>query len=215
MADKRQIEVEIKDVFPTPVYFSNINRALTQNELDFVEQLRKNCYKNEYNYTSNETEVLLYKPMKLVNEFIEVAVSDYFRRIINPSKSNKITPVITQSWLNFTKESESHHPHAHPNSLLSGVFYFNAEKEIDNISFFQNNYDRIYIESDKHNKYNATSYSFAVNSGDLLLFPSNLHHKVNTKKGKNLRVSLAFNVFFTGNIGVKSKLTHLNVDIKK
>ena len=66
---------------------------------------------------------------------------------------------------------------------------------------------------DKHNKFNATSYSYAVNTGDLLIFPSHLHHKVNTKKGKNLRVSLAFNVFFTGNIGVKSKLTHLNIKI--
>ena len=36
---------------------------------------------------------------------------------------------ITQSWINFTKKGEYHHPHAHPNSLISGVFYVEADKD--------------------------------------------------------------------------------------
>lgn len=208
---KIDIESEIKSIFPTPVYFSNINRNFTEEELNFVADCQKDSYKNEYNYTSRNVKVLFDDKMKSIKDFISVTILDYFKKIINPSKNNNITPVITQSWLNFTKESEGHHPHAHPNSLISGVFYFNADKEYDNIEFFKNNYNSLQIESDKYSIYNASSYVFPVNIGDLLLFPSSLHHKVNIKKGKNLRTSLAFNVFFVGEVGDEHKLTYLNV----
>ena len=45
--------------------------------------------------------------------------------------------------------------------------------------------------------------------GSVLLFPSHLVHGVDGKKGKNLRISLAFNVFFKGCIGSKDDLTEL------
>ena len=43
----------------------------------------------------------------------------------------------------------------------------------------------------------------------LFLFPSFLHHGVDKKKGTNTRISLSFNVFMKGKIGVKEQLTEL------
>jgi hypothetical protein len=43
------------------------------------------------------------------------------------------------------------------------------------------------------------------------MFPSSLTHMVETKEGTNTRISLAFNVFIKGTIGVNSLLTELTL----
>jgi len=209
---KIDIESVIKGIFPTPVYFSNIGRSFTQQELDFVSKCKLDCYKNENNFTSKNVNVLYDPVMESIKGFLDVVITDYFIKVLNPSKDNNITPVITQSWLNFTKESESHHSHAHPNSFISGVFYFDADKQNDSIEFFKNVYESIHIETEKFNSYNSSSMKYPVKTGDLLLFPSSLSHRVNIKKGKNIRTSLAFNVFFIGEVGNKTKLTYLKIN---
>jgi len=41
------------------------------------------------------------------------------------------------------------------------------------------------------------------------MFPSPTTHQVDVKKGKNTRISLAFNTFYKGTIGSNSSLTEL------
>ena len=60
-----------------------------------------------------------------------------------------------------------------------------------------------------YNIFNSLTWSFVVKTGDILLFPSNLGHSVQTKKGKNLRISLSFNVFVKGQLGVTKNLDEL------
>ena len=59
--------------------------------------------------------------------------------------------------------------------------------------------------------YNSTSWKFNVETNDLVLFPSSLEHSVEKKKGSNLRISLAFNVFIKGNIGKEDDLNDLSL----
>ena len=46
----------IENLFPTPIYMSNIDRTFTKQELQFVTEQKKHCVKNEGNicllYTS-------------------------------------------------------------------------------------------------------------------------------------------------------------------
>jgi hypothetical protein len=56
-----------------------------------------------------------------------------FRTIICPK--NNIELYITQSWLNYTEENQYHHRHEHPNSVVSGVLYFDSDKK-DMIKYF-------------------------------------------------------------------------------
>ena len=58
---------------------------------------------------------------------------------------------------------------------------------------------------------NSESWWFEVGSGDLVLFPSNLEHMVETKVGNETRVSIAFNTFLKGHIGVDESLTGLQL----
>ena len=56
------------------------------------------------------------------------------------------------------------------------------------------------------------SSNFFNASGDIFLFPSSLAHMVETKQGKNTRISLSFNVFIKGTVGSDRDLTELILD---
>jgi len=203
------MEATINGIFPTPIYISKINRKLTPLELKFVDKSKKNFYKNDGNITSNNNYILNEKPFTNIKKELDLKVQDYFDKVISPA--NKIKPYITQSWLNYTETNQYHHKHAHPNSLISGVFYINCHEEHDKIKFFNDNYKTIKLEIKDWNIWNSESWWFSVKTGDVILFPSSLTHMVETKQGDNTRISLAFNVFIKGTIGNNKNLTELTI----
>ena len=83
------------------------------------------------NVSSKNSYVLNDKPFNNIKKQLLNHITKYFDEVI--STSDKIVPYITQSWLNYTKENEYHHSHAHPNSFVSGVLYIDANKE--NVTF--------------------------------------------------------------------------------
>ena len=203
------MEANINGIFPTPIYISKLNRKLTPLELKFVDKNKKNFYKNDGNITSNNNYILNEKPFLNIKKELYLIVQDYFDKVISPA--NNITPYITQSWLNYTETNQYHHKHAHPNSLVSGVFYINCHEEHDKIKFFNDNYKTIKLEIKDWNLYNSESWWFTVKTGDVILFPSSLTHMVETKQGDNTRISLAFNVFIKGTVGNNKNLTELHL----
>jgi uncharacterized protein (TIGR02466 family) len=201
------VEANINGIFPTPIYISKLDRELTPLELKFVNKSKKDFYKNEGNITTNNNYILNEKPFANIKKELDLRVQDYFDKVISPA--NNITPYITQSWLNYTETNQYHHKHAHPNSLVSGVFYINCHEEHDKIKFFNDNYKTIKLEIKDWNLYNSESWWFSVKTGDIILFPSSLTHMVETKEGTNTRISLAFNVFIKGTLGNNKNLTEL------
>ena len=201
------IESNINGIFPTPVYISKLNRELTTKELLFIDESKLDVFKNEGNTTSNDNYILNQKAFKNLKEDLNLRVQDYFDKII--CTTNNITPYITQSWLNFTETNQYHHKHAHPNSLVSGVFYINCDEKFDKIKFFNDHYKSIKLEIKDFNIWNSQSWWFSIKTGDIILFPSSLTHMVETKEGTNTRISLAFNVFIKGTIGDNKLLTEL------
>jgi len=203
------IDSNINGIFPTPIYMSKINRELTPLELKFVDKSKKDFYKNDGNITSNNNYILNEKPFANIKKELDLRVQDYFNKVISPA--NNITPYITQSWLNYTETNQYHHKHAHPNSLVSGVFYINCNEEHDKIKFFNENYKPIKLETKDWNLWNSESWWFSLKTGDVILFPSSLTHMVETKQGDNTRISLAFNVFIKGTVGNNKQLTELHL----
>jgi uncharacterized protein (TIGR02466 family) len=201
------MEASINGIFPTPIYISKLEKKLTPLELKFVDKNKKDFYKNDGNITSNNNYILNEKPFANIKKELDLKVQDYFDKVISPA--NKIKPYITQSWLNYTETNQYHHKHAHPNSLVSGVFYINCHEKHDKIKFFNDNYKTIKLEIKDWNLYNSESWWFSVKTGDVILFPSSLTHMVETKEGDNTRISLAFNVFIKGTVGNNKSLTEL------
>jgi uncharacterized protein (TIGR02466 family) len=202
------MEANIHGIFPTPIYISKINRELSNQELLFINKTKLAVFKNEGNTTSNDNYILNNKEFKDLKKELDLRVQDYFDKVISPA--NNITPYITQSWLNYTETNQYHHKHEHPNSLISGVFYINSDKEFDKIKFYKKDiYQTIKPEIKEWNLYNSETWWFPVKTGDIILFPSSLTHMVETKQGDNTRISLAFNTFITGTVGNNKSLTEL------
>jgi len=201
------VEATINGIFPTPIYISKLDRELSKKELLFIDINKSDCNKNEGNITTNNNYILNEKPFANIKKELDIRVKDYFNKVISPA--NNITPYITQSWLNYTETNQYHHKHAHPNSLVSGVFYINCHEKHDKIKFFNDKYSSIKPEVKDYNIWNSETWWFAVKTGDIILFPSSLSHMVETKQGDNTRISLAFNTFIKGTVGRNKSLTEL------
>ncbi len=199
--------MNVHNLFPTPVAFFRLGRDLTKKELDFV--LGQERRPNEGNTTSDNRTILKAPELTSVRDFIEDAVLEYFKTVHAPD--GDVNLYITQSWANYTERGQYHHKHTHPNSFVSGVFYPQADRSFDKIYFFKEGYDRIKLTTEKYNIWNSESWWFEVGAGDLILFPSNLTHMVTTKEGDQTRVSIAFNTFVKGHIGIDEGLTGLSL----
>jgi uncharacterized protein (TIGR02466 family) len=203
-------EPTVNNIFPTPIYMTNMDRPFTKQELQFVEKQKKHCVKNQGNINTKDNYILNRQEFKNIKKFLDTACKDYLDRIICPK--DNIELYITQSWLNYIEENQFHHIHEHPNSIVSGVLYFHSDKDKDMIKFVNNKlYKQISptIDNEKYNIWNSESWWFSVETGLLVMFPSSTTHQVDTKKGDNTRVSLAFNTFYKGTIGSNSLLAEL------
>ena len=200
-------EPVIHGLFPTPVVLSTTGREFTEEELEFFKKLGETTIKNYGNTTSSHRYILEEPEMAKIKSEIQYAINHYMYKIILARP--EVKAYITQSWLNFTSENEWHHKHKHSNSFLSGVYYINADEENDKISFFKDIHDQIKITPSEFNIWNSDSWWLTVKTGDIIVFPSSLSHKVEQKTGNNVRCSLAFNTFLKGTIGVNEELTEL------
>jgi len=204
------MEHKIYDIFPTPIMKFNIGRNFSDEELNFVNKCENNCNKNFGNKSTDDSYILKNAELIDINIFCINALNTFFNKIYNPISDIEI--YITQSWINYTYNNQYHHIHTHPNSLVSGVLYINAEKKSDNITFSRsNNYKMIEIYPKSYNDYNTDEVDFKVGTGELLLFLSNLQHRVEVKKTKTPRISLAFNSFVKGELGYIKALNSLKL----
>ena len=200
----------IHSVFPIPVYMTHIDRPFTKQELKFVEDQKNHCNKNTGNINTKDSYILNRKQFKNIKKFLDKCCEDYLNRLICPK--NNIKLYITQSWLNYTETNQYHHKHEHPNSVISGVLYFDSDIKNDKILFSHPiPYTQIVPETDKEkfNIWNSRTWWFSVETGNLFMFPSSTTHQVECKQGNNTRISLAFNTFYKGSVGSSDSLTEL------
>jgi uncharacterized protein (TIGR02466 family) len=196
-------------IFSTPIYKSKLNKEFTDIELNFMKQTATKCHKNIHNAHSINSYILDCKEFKDLKENLTLEINKYFKTIYNPLNDCEI--YITQSWLNYINFEQQHHSHCHPNSFISGVLYFAANKDFDCIILEKNIFQQIKMNVKSYNNFNSDTYTIPVETKDLLLFPSNTMHHVPITKNPKTRVSLSFNTFIKGTIGDKDKLFELKL----
>lgn len=195
----------IEDLFPIPIAFFKYEGEIDKNFL-----LSQPQRPNKGNSSSQNNYILNHKELLPLRQFIQKCLHDYFMATINPK--NDVYLKITQSWLNWTNPNQYHHKHSHSNSLISGCFYVNADKNKDRIFFYRDGYQQIKLPPVEWNNYNSDSWWFPVGFGDLILFPSYLTHMVEPVEGNETRISLAFNAFPTGFLGDNDALNALRLE---
>lgn len=194
-------------LFPTIVTKHSLGRQFTKSEINYLYS-HTEMRKNHGNLNTVNSYVLNHGLMSDFKTQILKCIDEYIKNICKPKE--KITPYITQSWINYTENGGWHHKHNHYNSFLSGVLYIDTSNK-DKITFHKPGYNQIYIHSNQWNETNSLSWDIDVAVGDIVLFPSHLDHEVTPIDSKTPRVSLAFNTFIHGNLGDELQLTKLKI----
>jgi uncharacterized protein (TIGR02466 family) len=205
---KETRELNITNLFPTPIGQSNISRDFTNDELSFIKNQKK--YKSVGNLVSIESNLLDKIEMFDIRNRIQGALDAYYNYIFNPKTKTEI--YITQSWANYTNSGQFHHAHMHSNSYISGVLYIQTFKD-DSIHFTRPNIQMpfLYVEPIEQNLWNSQTWWIGTNSGELLLFPSTLVHEVRLRNNPGTRISISFNTFLRGDIGNPETRTGLTL----
>jgi len=199
--------IDIFPIFPTPIGQVKFDRDLASSEIDVVHKQKWNL--NVGNKVAEDNRVLNTPALYEIKKFIEQSVKDYFL-FLYPGRED-IEIYITQSWMNCTTTGEWHHPHAHPNSFISGVFYIDCD-DSDSINFVKREYNQITVVPKEYTLYNSSSWNVKTEKNMLLIFPSSLDHAVSQiTKPNHTRVSLSFNTFARGLLGEDNSLTELRL----
>lgn len=195
---------KIMDLFPTPLFITNINDALDGRFKEYLTNapkiLNMGNLRSEDGYVLNQPMFSELKAMVMQNlkEYVATVYGD-----------ENLDVYITQSWANYTNTGEFHHSHTHPNSIISGVLYISAIHGEDMIRFSRARHSMFDIHTQVRNNYNSNDVSIMVETGDLVLFPSNFEHDVPKTTSKETRISIAFNTFIRGFIGSQEGATAL------
>lgn len=201
-----------------PYYFAHgelPNGVLTKEIVDNIKALpmapNTLNQKSESNYVLDKFEWL--KPLK---DQIQNLIENTFYNDWGVDK-NKLYPVVTQSWFTFSHPGESMHNHAHPNSLLSGVVYIEADPQVDEIYIDRPyKFHRMLHYPQSVNEWTSNQFIHNVQQGSVIIFDSQLVHYFNeVSETQPQRISLAFNTFLEGEWGDDALLTGLHLKVKK
>jgi hypothetical protein len=125
--------IELMPLFPTPVFIRRYENDLSEEikYLKLIDYSRNNLVGAGGNLQSENSFILKEKELSNIREFIENSLKEYCQKIIDVQDELRIT----QSWVNKSGVGQGHHMHTHPNSVVSGVFYFQSDIETAPIQF--------------------------------------------------------------------------------
>jgi uncharacterized protein (TIGR02466 family) len=105
--------------------------------------------------------------------------------------------VITEAWININQKGHFNYSHDHPGSLFSGVYYVKGGADKGELELKTPITPHTYtISGEMVGSFNAfTGHAMVIPpvTGDLLIFPSWLLHRVNMSQSDEERISIAFN----------------------
>ena len=197
---------ELLQIFPIPVLITKYGHSI-EDEFKFIEKLRYIEQKENGNFKSDDTYLLKHNELALIKNFIYESLNKFTQDIYQ----TKQRLVVTQCWTNRNPPNSKHHEHVHPNSIISGVFYFRQSKTLPPIQFSKSIQESFKLNPEKYNQVNSETFLLPMVDGELVLFPSSLRHSVPFNKGNETRYSMSFNTFCIDELGSRDSLTHLNI----
>jgi uncharacterized protein (TIGR02466 family) len=107
---------------------------------------------------------------------------------------------ITACWATVLARGAAHKMHQHPNNFLSGVYYVQTHPGANTINFHDPRTQTGIIRPPvlELTAENADQVVVSVQNGTLLVFPAYLHHSVDANRSEQERVSISFNIMFSG-----------------
>ena len=197
---------ELLQLFPTPLLIVPYEQPIDK-ELEYLKTISYREQQSNGKFRAEEAYWWRNEEFKDIKNFLGEAVNKFTTNVLN----SKQRLVITQCWANRNPKGSKHHEHVHPNSIVSGVMYFQINEKLPPIQFAKANQDGVKLDPIKYNHMNSESFMLPCKSGELILFPSSLKHSVPINQGDEDRISVSFNTFCIDAIGSEQSLTHLDI----
>lgn len=201
-----QQDHEVLTLFPIPLYIGLIDGGILPQELAYAQNLEYDP--NAGGNRSSSNHYVLHEPELARLRGIAEHHLDNFRQQILATDNDLY---ITQSWTNRNTRGSHHHSHNHMNSIVSGVMYFTHGGNVPPIVFKSDRRPQILPRQTAGNIFNSDTFSFRPQGPVMLIFPSNIDHSVATNPNDDERISLAFNTFLRGDLGVEERLNRLKL----
>jgi uncharacterized protein (TIGR02466 family) len=196
----------ITPLFCSPLYHTNIKAELNVQEVDAVFNninLDKQglMIENIGNKFTSDQNILNANQNITIYEAIKKHVDIYFYELLRAEKDIEI--YITQSWINKSAPGDYHQVHTHPNSFISGTFYYKTNANAGQLTFADPKYTPLEYRKQEHTAFNSNLWKVIPSEYDLILFPSYILHGVGINNSSGTRLSLAFNTYLKGIINNK------------
>ena len=208
--------IEVLPLFPSPLFTRVYTQGNLNSVIDFLDtrKLIDRGKASEYGLHSKDTYILDHKECKPLTDFILDSIKYFANEVLMYSYDEYC---FSQSWISHKYPGQFHTMHTHPNSLISGVFYYGEDDpNIPAITFhkpvFGTNVSYLspkFQPDRRKSQYAWETFSVNYSPGLLLLFPSYILHSVPVNNSSTIRKSLAFNVLPKGKIGSEDNLTEL------
>ena len=193
-------KMHIQPFFPTPIGIIRIDEAVNKKILELIKikqlKFRKNTGSGG-NSISSDLHILDNDELSDIKKVLIDSVNEYFKEIVNSDQGVEL--YITNSWINVTKNGESHQLHKHKNSILSAVLYIDTCEE-DTITFITEHdvFGNLSFTSTPTTMWDSTKWTASAETDTLIIFPSTLQHRVSPRPNActGTRISLSFNTWF-------------------
>ena len=201
----RKKEAVIYPLFSLPLMAMSLD--IDNNKL--LKHIKNISYKSNPNsdkcYLSKSVKILDDKKLKKEKETFLKAIKEYLK-LLGYTHGFKIL----NSWSTKVKQNYQSQPHVHTNTWISGVYY---TQDNSSIRFIKNWANSSFFNLEFNNSiniYSATRWDLKVKKNTLLIFPSELQHKIQKNTLKYDRYSIAFNVLPIGsfNKGQDNEITY-------
>lgn len=189
-------------MFPVPLYTNTI--SVTEDEKHFMKNLPYQRMTADNGHYTTSHKILDMIDLQRLKDEVNENINCFIKQVYDIDES--VEWHITNSWCNKHGDNDWGHSHYHKNSLFSGVFYFDVpENSGDLVMQTHSNMlplpPTIEFKYKQYNLFNSKTWSVTPINNSIVLFPSFLNHYVKPNKSGDTRYSVAFNVFFSGDIG--------------
>lgn len=199
----------VEQLFPTHIFMDICNLDI-ESDVTFLQKLPLAKTTDEvtdnYGFRSASSYVLNNPEVSTLRNWIIDCLDEYAIRVLGYDIAGM---ALTQSWVSIKDNSQKHIAHKHPNSLISGVFYFDDHdtaitftKEDDDFLMVKRN-----VEIAPYNQYHVQPMKYG-----LILFPSWLEHEVTVNTDVK-RYSMSLNSVPIEGFGSAGDLTELKYDM--
>ena len=193
-------KTDITHIFSTPIWTAIIPnyKEINIKMSSYIASLRSKNYKGKFKsnlsgWHSENFDLQDVEPLHFVNNISKI-LNDCLIDMGWDLEKNKLK--ITGMWSIINPKNATNSRHIHSNNFISAAYYVQAPENCGDIVFHDPRSANV-IRSPiikTNNKLNSNIFTIMPKEGLLVLFPSYIHHSVNSNESDEERIVISFNI---------------------